>query len=136
MLSFFVYIGGVLLTVGFMLGFSYILGQHHTEKATGEPYESGIIITGSARVRYYARFYMVAMIFVVFDLESVFLFSWSVAARELGWPGYFAILFFSAVLLVTLAYLWHAGGLDFGPGFRRIDSQKGTTQHHESALQH
>ena len=135
MLSFLVYVAGVLLTVGAMLGLSYVLGQRHMDRATGKPYESGIVITGTARVRFYARFYVVAMIFVVFDLESVFLFSWSVAAKELGWPGYFAILLFSAILLVALAYVWRMGGLDFGPRFRRFDTMKGTMVRDESSAQ-
>lgn len=133
---FIAYLIGVLALVGAMLGLSYILGQRHAERATSEPYESGILITGSAKVRYYARFYIVAVIFVVFDLESIFLFSWSVAAKELGWPGYYATLLFSAILLVALAYLWRMGGLDFGPRFRRFDSLRGTMQQHESTVQH
>jgi NADH-quinone oxidoreductase subunit A len=133
---FIAYVAGVVAIVSAMLGLSYILGQRHAERATSEPYESGILITGSARVRYYARFYIVAMIFVVFDLESVYLFSWSVAAKELGWSGYYTILVFSAILLVALAYIWRMGGLDFGPRFRRFDTLKGRTQHHESAVQH
>ncbi len=112
---FLVYAAGAVAVVGAMLGLSYVLGQRHRERATGEAYESGILTTGDARVRFNARFYLVAMLFVVFDLESIFLYAWAVAARELGWPGYRAILVFSVILLLALAYIWRMGGLNFGP---------------------
>lgn len=120
---FLLYLVCVIVTVGAMLGLSFVLGQRHNDRATGDTYESGILATGNARVRYYARFYVVAIIFVVFDLESIFLYAWSVGARELGWTGYYATLLFSAVLMIALAYVWTMGGLDFGPRFeRRRDS--------------
>ena len=124
---FLVYVIGVAVNVGAMLGLSYVLGQRHKDRATDEVYESGVLATGSARVRYYARFYLVAMIFVVFDLESIFLFAWAVAAKELGWTGYYAILFFSFVLLVALAYVWRMGGLEFGPRFDRARRNNNTS---------
>ena len=99
--------------VGVMLGLSYILGQRHDERATGEPYEGGIASEGSAHVRFSLKFYLTAMFFVIFDLESVFIFSWAIAGRELGWSGYFEVLIFIAILVVTLAYLWRLGALDW-----------------------
>ena len=109
-----VYFAAVVLLVAAMLGLSYVLGQRHRERATGLPYEGGLPSTGSSRVRLTARFYLVAMFFVIFDLEAVFLFAWAVAARELGWPGYWEILVFIAILVATLAYLWRVGALDWG----------------------
>jgi NADH-quinone oxidoreductase subunit A len=96
-----------------MLGLSYVLGQRHQDRATGSPYESGILSQGSARVRFPAQFYLVAMIFVIFDLEAVFIFGWAIAVRETGWAGYAEISVFIVVLLATLAYLWRAGALDW-----------------------
>jgi NADH-quinone oxidoreductase subunit A len=96
-----------------MLGLSYVLGQRHQERATGSPYESGILSEGSARVRFPAKFYLVAMFFVIFDLEAVFIFAWAVAVRETGWAGYAEVLLFIMVLLATLAYLWRVGALDW-----------------------
>jgi NADH-quinone oxidoreductase subunit A len=96
-----------------MLGVSYVLGQRHQDRATGSPYESGILSEGSARVRFPAKFYLVAMFFVIFDLEAVFIFAWAVAVRETGWAGYAEILLFIMVLLATLAYLWRVGALDW-----------------------
>lgn len=105
------YFGGVLLVVASMLGISYVLGQRHQERATGEPYEGGMLPTGSARLRVAAPFYLIAMFFLLFDLEAVYLFAWAVAARESGWPGYFEVLIFVGVLVVALIYLWRMGAL-------------------------
>lgn len=105
----------VLLIVASMLGLSYVLGQRHKEPATGSPYESGILSEGSARVRLAAKFYLTAMFFVIFDLEAVFIFSWAVAARELGWTGYVELAVFVAILVAALAYLWRLGALDWSP---------------------
>lgn len=110
----------VLLIVASMLGLSYVLGQRHKEPATGSPYESGILSEGSARVRLAAKFYLTAMFFVIFDLEAVFIFSWAVAARELGWTGYVELAVFVAILVAALAYLWRLGALDWSPRSRSI----------------
>lgn len=100
--------------IAVMLGLSHVLGERHNERATGAPYESGVVSEGSAHVRFSARFYLVAMFFVVFDLESVFIFAWAVAAKEVGWAGYFEVLVFVGILVATLIYLWRLGALDFG----------------------
>ncbi|MGD2156788.1 MAG: NADH-quinone oxidoreductase subunit A [Anaerolineales bacterium] len=110
-----IYIGAVLFLVGAMIGLSHILGERHKERATGEPYESGILPTGSARLRLSAKFYLVAMFFVIFDLEAIFIFAWALGVRELGWAGYLEILFFIGVLLAALVYIWRLGALDWGP---------------------
>jgi NADH-quinone oxidoreductase subunit A len=118
------YFGLVLVVVLGMLGISYVLGEKHKERATGQPYESGILTTGSARVRLSAKFYLVAMFFVIFDLEAVFLFSWAVAAVELGWAGYAEALIFIAILLAALIYLWRLGALDWGTDRRKAEQSK------------
>jgi NADH-quinone oxidoreductase subunit A len=109
----------VILVAAGMLGISYVLGERHKERATGEPYESGILATGSARIRLSAKFYMVAMFFVIFDLEAVFIFSWAIAWRELGWVGYAEVVVFIVILLAALVYLWRLGALDWGTTRRR-----------------
>ena len=109
-----VYLGAVFVIVGAMLGLSHVLGERHQERATGEPYESGVLSTGSARIPFPAHFYLTAMLFVIFDLEVVFLFAWAVAARELGWPAYIEIVVFVGVLLAAWAYLWRVGAFDWG----------------------
>ena len=103
----------VIALVVVMLGLSHILGQRHNERATGDPYEGGIVSEGSAHVRFSLKFYLIAMFFVIFDLESVSIFSWAIAGRKLGWPGYWEVLIFIAILVATLAYLWRLGALDW-----------------------
>lgn len=103
----------VIVLVTATLVASYLLGPRHTEPATGEPYEGGIVSEGSARARFSVRYYLIAAFFVVFDLEAVFLFAWSVAARESGWAGYCEILLFVGVLFAALIYLCKVGALDW-----------------------
>ena len=108
-----VYFGFVVVLVGAVLALSYILGPRHSESATREPYEGGIVSQGSAHVRFPARYYLVAMFFVVFDLEAVFIYAWAAAARRLGWPGYWVLVLFVATLAAALIYVWRAGALDW-----------------------
>jgi NADH-quinone oxidoreductase subunit A len=109
----------VLIVPAGMIILSSVLGQTHQEHATGTPYESGILSEGSANVRVSVKFYLIAMFFVIFDLEAVFIFSWAVAVREVGWAGYFEILVFIGILVAALVYLWRLGALDWGPRTRR-----------------
>ncbi len=113
-----VYGGLVLVVISGMLGVSAVLGQRHRERATGEPYESGIVSTGGARLRFGVNFYLVAMFFVIFDLEAVFLFAWAVSLRQAGWLGFAEAMVFIFVLVAALVYLWRLGALDFGPRTR------------------
>jgi NADH-quinone oxidoreductase subunit A len=108
-----VYAAGVLVVVGGMIGLSYILGERHRERATVEPYESGVPATASARSLFAPRFYVVAMLFVVFDVETAFLIVWAVALRPAGWRGFLGASVFLGVLLAVLAYEWRAGAFDF-----------------------
>ncbi|MEO7314144.1 MAG: NADH-quinone oxidoreductase subunit A [Ginsengibacter sp.] len=117
---FLVYAIAVVLLVSGMLLLSHFLGQRHSEHATDEPYESGILETGSARVRFSLNFYIVALLFVIFDIEAIFIIAWGIAVKELGWPGYIAILIFIGVLVSLLIYEWRIGALDFGPDTKRI----------------
>jgi NADH-quinone oxidoreductase subunit A len=110
----------VLSLVGAMLGLSYILGQRHKEHATDEPFEGGIMSAGSARMRFSSQFYMIAMLFVIFDVETIFIVSWAIAFEELGWYGYFGVLIFIILLVVVLIYEWRNGALDFGPDGGKI----------------
>ncbi len=110
-----VYTAAVFVVVGGMLLTSYLLGQRHHENATDDPYESGIVSTGSAEMRFSVRFYLIAMLFVIFDLEAAILFAWAVAVPETGWPAFFAVTAFIGILLVALFYEWRQGALDLGP---------------------
>jgi len=118
--SLLVYAGAAILIVAIMIGLSYLLGEKHDERETNEPFESGIKVTESARLRYPVHFYIVAMFFVIFDLEAVFIITWAITFKQLGWAGYIAIAVFIAVLVAVLAYEWRIGALDFGPSGKKI----------------
>ncbi|MCA1961273.1 MAG: NADH-quinone oxidoreductase subunit A [Desulfomonile sp.] len=106
--------------VGLMLAIPHFLGERHRARTTGEPYESGVRVVGPAWVPRDVSFYLVAVFFVIFDLEAVFIFAWAVAVKELGWLGYIEVLIFIGVLLAGLAYLWRIGALESGPRGRGL----------------
>jgi len=103
-----------------MLLISHLLGQRHKEKATDTQYEGGIKSTGSGRLRFSSQFYLIAMFFVIFDLEAVFIIAWAVAFKDLGWYGYIGASVFIFILLAVLIYEWRQGALDFAPDGREI----------------
>lgn len=109
-----------MLLVTAILALSYVLGQRHNDRATGEAYEAGILSTGSARMRFPSQFYLVAMLFVIFDIETVFVISWAIAFDELGWAGFIGAAVFIFILLAVLIYEWRNGALDFGPDGKKI----------------
>ena len=113
-----VYFATVAILVTIMITLSYVLGERHREKQTAEPYESGIVSTGTARMRFDIKFYLIAMFFVIFDLEAVFIFAWAVSIRETGWTGYVEMLVFIGILAAALAYLWRLGALEWGAFIR------------------
>lgn len=110
-----VYAGGALFLVGTLLLLSWGLGERHRGEVREEPYESGILPTGGGRGRFSVKFYLVAVFFVLFDLEAVFLFAWALVAAEVGWAGLVEALIFMGVLLAALLYLARDGALDWGP---------------------
>ncbi|ABA57631.1 NADH dehydrogenase subunit A [Nitrosococcus oceani ATCC 19707] len=116
---FILYAGMVLVLVALIVGFSYILGQRPRERATDEPFESGVVTVGFARLRFPAKFYLVAVLFVIFDMEAAFIFAWAVAFRETGWIGYGGALAFITILGVALIYEWRVGALDWQPKGRK-----------------
>jgi NADH-quinone oxidoreductase subunit A len=121
-LSLAVYFVVVVGLIGLLMVVTHLSGERHFEAGTGMPYESGVPVTGSARLRFSADFYLVAMFFVIFDISAVYLFAWAVSARELGWPGYVAALVFMIETVAGLAYLWRKGAFDWGA--RRLREHK------------
>jgi NADH-quinone oxidoreductase subunit A len=99
---FLVYAAAVLLLVTTMLGLSWILGQRRANRATNMPFESGVLSVGSPQIHISVEFYLVAIFFVIFDLETVFIFAWAIAFFELGWEGFAAICIFIGILAVAL----------------------------------
>jgi NADH-quinone oxidoreductase subunit A len=117
---FLVFAAVAILLVATMIVLSYLLGERHKEKSTDEPFESGIPPTGDARLRFSSGFYIIAMFFVIFDLDAAFIMLWAVSFRELGLPGYIGILIFIGILVILLIYELSIGALDFGPDGKKI----------------
>ncbi|HEX4872201.1 MAG TPA: NADH-quinone oxidoreductase subunit A [Nevskiaceae bacterium] len=105
----------VLGLVGVMLGLSWLLGGRAWGRAKDEPFESGVLSQGGARLRLSAKFYLVAMFFVIFDVEALYLYAWAISVRESGWAGLVEAFIFIFILTASLVYLWRIGGLDWAP---------------------
>lgn len=114
-----IFLVGVIGMCAFMLAAPYFLGGRASGRAKNEPFESGIVSQGGARLRVSAKFYLVAMFFVIFDVEALFLYAWAVSVRETGWMGFIEVFIFIFVLLAGLFYLWRIGALDWAPEARR-----------------
>lgn len=106
-----IYATAVVVVVAGMLIGSYLVG--HKGRDRGLPFESGIVPVGTSHLHYTVPFYLIAIFFVIFDLEAIFLFAWAIAFREAGWAGYVEVLIFISVLVVALVYLWRIGALDW-----------------------
>jgi NADH-quinone oxidoreductase subunit A len=101
----------VILVVMVMLS-SYFLGERGFGPGRTEPYESGIKGYDGTNVRFFAQYFVLAILFVIFDVESVFLYVWSVSVREVGFQGFFAMLFFIGMLILALIYAIRLGVLN------------------------
>src|SRR3974390_388422 len=96
-----------------LLGASYLLGKHVRNRIKDMPYESGIAPTGDARQRFSVKFYLVAMLFILFDIEAIFLYSWVVVYRDLLCFGFAEMLIFVVLILCGFFYIWKKGALDW-----------------------
>lgn len=96
-----------------MVTLSALLGKHKWTPAKMAAYECGITPTGDAQGRFTVRFYMVAMLFILFDVEAVFLYPWAVIARKLGMFGFWEMLIYIGLVLVGFFYIWKKGILDW-----------------------
>jgi NADH-quinone oxidoreductase subunit A len=114
-LSFVLYVAVVVGLLTVLLFLTAWLGEKKPDPEKARPYECGIIPTGWARFRYPVPFYLVAVFFLIFDVEAAFIFSWAVAMEDLSWRGWLQISFFIIVLLLSLFYIWKKGGLDWQP---------------------
>ena len=107
----------VILTGAAMLGLPALLGPNRKIPAKGSPYECGVPLIGEARQRFSIRFYLVAILFVLFDIETVFLIPWAVTYKELlgsmGWIVIAEMLVFIGILFTGYIYAWRRGGLDW-----------------------
>jgi NADH-quinone oxidoreductase subunit A len=122
--AFLLYGGMVTALIALLLFLAYWLGEKKPTAEKNRPYECGIIPTGPARLSLPVPFYLVAVFFLIFDVEAVFIFTWAVAFQELGWPGWLAISFFILLLLAGLYYIWKKQGLEWVQHFETIFSVK------------
>jgi NADH-quinone oxidoreductase subunit A len=111
----------ILIMIGLGAGFalvsvllSNVLGPSNPSPEKSAPYECGMPPVGDARERQSVKFYLVAMIFLLFDIEVAFLYPWAMALRDLGWNGFLQVLLFMALLLAGYVYVWRKGALDWG----------------------
>jgi NADH-quinone oxidoreductase subunit A len=105
---------GLALALGFALvGLAALLGPRRPSRVKAAPFECGSDPIGDARERFGVKFYVIALLFVVFDIEAVFIYPWAVLVRELGWTGFVSMAVFAATLLAGLAYVWKKGALDW-----------------------
>ncbi len=106
----------LLLGVGFGAGsiaLSWVLGPRRPSPEKEAPYECGMPPVGDARERHSIKFYLVAMIFLLFDIEVAFLYPWAMALRDLRWAGFVQVLVFFAILVAGYTYIWRKGALNW-----------------------
>jgi NADH-quinone oxidoreductase subunit A len=96
-----------------LLGLANLLGPRRPNREKAEPFEFGSRPSGLARERFDVRFYLVALLFVVFDIETVFMYPWAVSLGELGWTGFVSMFVFGVTLILGLVYVWKKGALDW-----------------------
>jgi NADH-quinone oxidoreductase subunit A len=96
-----------------LIGVSALLGKKAKSPQKDMPYESGMIPVGSARERFSVKFYLVGMVFILFDIEAIFLYPWAVVYRQLKLFGFFEMLIFIALVLIGFFYVWRKGALNW-----------------------
>jgi len=99
---------------GAIVTLSWLIGQHKPNRAKLSPYECGVAPVGDARERFSVKFYLVAMLFILFDVEAIFLYPWAVILRELKMFGFWEMLVYVGIVLVGLFYVWKKGVIDWG----------------------
>ncbi len=122
--AFLAFIFAVFVMMAAMMLLTAWLGEKRFNENKSRPYESGIIPTGSARLRYPVPFFLVALFFLIFDVEGAFIFSWAVAADALGGRAMVQMTFFIFVLLLGLIYIWRKDGLALNPKTDRKAKQR------------
>jgi len=95
-----------------------LLGPHRYSRVKMQPYECGITPTGDARQRFSVKFYLVAMLFILFDVEAVFLYPWAIIYKDLKMFGFWEMVVYIGIILVGFFYIWKKGVLDWNKPFR------------------
>jgi NADH-quinone oxidoreductase subunit A len=96
-----------------LLGLANLLGPRAPNEAKSSPFEFGSLPSGLGRDRFDVKFYLLALLFVVFDVEAIFMYPWAVSLLDLGWPSFLAMALFGATLVVGLVYVWKKGAIDW-----------------------
>ncbi|MEE9345396.1 MAG: NADH-quinone oxidoreductase subunit A [Methylococcales bacterium] len=113
-LPFLIYLFAVLALTATMLIISHLLNPKIPPRENPLPFESGIVPTGSTDLRWTVNYYLVAILFVIFDMEAVFLYIWAAVVLDAGWSAFFGTSMFVIILLVALVYEWRMGVLEWG----------------------
>lgn len=123
-----IYVVAVVGICAIMLIGSFVLGGRSGGRAKNEPFESGVVSSSPERLRLSAKFYLVAMFFVIFDVEALYLYAWAVSVKESGWTGWVEAFVFIFILTASLVYLARIGALDWTPHQkkRRLAKQQAT----------
>ncbi len=108
-----IYLLATVGVIGAVLGLSSLIGRRRVTKDKMLPYECGVDPIGSLAVHFPVRFYIIAMLFIIFDIETVFLYPWAVVFRSLGWLALSEMILFMGVLLIGLLYLYRKGALEW-----------------------
>lgn len=103
--------GAGMMVIGFGLG--KLMGHARADSAKQSPYECGFEAFEDARIKFDVRYYLIAILFIIFDLEIAFLFPWAVVLKDVGWPGFWAMMIFLLVLVIGFIYEWHKGALEW-----------------------
>lgn len=122
--AFAIYLIGILALVGFMIGTAALLGGRAYGRNKNTPFEAGALPTGNTKIRFSAKFYLVAVLFLIFEIEALFLFAWAVSLKEtarlgFGWASFIEATIFIFVLLAGLVYIMRLGVMNWAPQGRR-----------------
>ncbi len=109
-----IHLGMAFGLAGAIVVLSTLVGRHRYTRAKFQPYECGMMPVGDARQRFSVKFYLVAMLFILFDVEAVFLYPWAILLKELRMFGFWEMLVYIGILLVGFFYIWKKGVLDWG----------------------
>jgi NADH-quinone oxidoreductase subunit A len=105
---------GIGLIIGLVpVGLGWFLGPRRPNAAKNSPYECGFDTFGDSRMPFDVRFYLVAILFIIFDLETAFLFPWAMVLRIIGWGGFWSMMVFLGILIVGFIYEWRKGALEW-----------------------
>jgi NADH-quinone oxidoreductase subunit A len=108
-----IYLAGAVIIAGALVTLSSLVGWRRPSRVKQQAYECGITPTGDARGAFSVKFYLVAMLFILFDIEAIFLYPWAYVFRSLSWTGFYEMMVYVGILLAGYIYLWKKGALDW-----------------------